>query len=774
MRTVRVETPETATIGGGAFRLLGFRYSRAARGLIGSWSADAIGGDDVAIGDGITVAGFMTGGTVTSVQRKAFRGGARFSLGGTDAGSRLSCSPPASEIPDGGLADTIRYLAVYCGFDSPSISLRADLAINARGMIRGQTCGEAIAFLAQLGGSGVFIDSAGRLVVTPPQTTGTTRDLPVLLESGESLDTDGYATGVTCTLTCRSIAPDPSPDDGSGTLNYWPSASLRETCLSRTFNLPDGSVANVEVCTLEPIGALSKYTLRISGNGIVLEQKTVNEYGTNVRNVVSGGRVNQYWWYGLLSSKISETERRTVGTATYEVTRTSATTRTYDGDQYERLASETVEERDSILDRLPWKIPYRSRTERTYSYGDDMRVTVEARYEYRESDVGAMDLTWKTEQGASQGVREEAVSIPVYQESRPLRAERRTTVVEAGQDGDCLVRITRTTDDDGLAARIELGDALGWNVLAGGIAEKERLLAYLKALPVSATTEVQEHPGSWSIGTNAGGKLVIAGPAVTAEGGGEDSCPYLVLRGEDYLCGVSDYLMPGESGETSGIGGGPGGRPGTVELPELKACSYLTRQGACPLRTVVEGFEASGADAGEYLSVPFVGIAGDGRIWHEVSVCVDDVLTESQATAAAARIAENVLSLRQASRGILKSVTVPLMGGVNPDGYVLSVDHDLGAKTTSITYHPYVASPPESLLLSSVSSVAYGAFAREMVGRAREAPGRVVGMSGNSAVVLIEGRPVSCRTKVQVRAGASVTVYLPPGSTSYGVIREVM
>mgnify|MGYP000888416832 CR=1 FL=1 len=814
-------------------------YRREQRALVGTWKARVLLRETPSMGQGWSIPGIMEGGIVTSADRVGTTEDGRvlWDLAGYDGGFRLMKSPPLPhELTNSSLGGVIREIAGVCGVQA-DVTLAGEIGVDARSLASGQTAGNVLLDLAAIGGGVAFMTPAGALKVAPPRSCGTFPCGGLRLDdvTRRSLDLDGYASGVVVILGRRGKRATGSGDDSPGGWSSefpeeegeTPSGDLTEVSRSgTTFIL--GGVLMWRYRILLPIEALSYYEARLFLPGMGITKTITATYGYDVRSsvVVSGDQEQRVWTWGMTTADSVEVSDQVVsyydaesGASASETVRWSvrqALRRTYDADLTRILSEEVDTQTVATGQAAPADAPPQSsRRERSWIWDDEhgYRGLAETESLWEERDVGMAD-TVRAEGGGpctfTLDGGERYLLLPGHQTTTQVKRVRRRQTDEVFDDeGKCVTRIERETDDNGVADMLARG--LFGNLLDKGNQDAKIAMAWLKSLPQQGSLRVSQMPGSSSLSTEVStltqpGKRIREPGAGTQPGGGTgwtggryvegsfgaDVCPFLL---SDQTCGVLSDPVPAVVQGVAGGGDPSGWTGGGVQTASGAAPSWQsgTSKGKGKSHTArtcpklqgggTPGYEnCSRYKPFRYLAgqtsgnpgIPVIGMAGGGGVWLEKELFVNEDLADDKARIVAQKIAGNLLSVRSVSRGLVETVTVPLDERVHPDGGILAVEHDYGNLRTTITYRPADASPPEYLMLLSTSATAANVFARESVGKGRSAMGQVVDVRPDRAVAVVGGRPVSCTSAVRVRRGDNALVFLPPGSVSNGIIQAVM
>jgi len=805
-----------------------FSYRRELRALIGTWQGKVLlpAGSPPELGGSWTVPGIMENGLVSRADKlgDSEDGRVLWSLSGYDAGFRLMKSPMLPhQIKGSSLGDVLSELAEGCGLKA-DVTLDRDVPVDARHLVSGQTAANAVLDLATLGGAVAYMVQDGTLKIAPPRPCKTYPCKGLNLDDVQArdLDLDGYASGVVVILGRRGDSSGSVDEDedgpGGGYYGTTPSGSLKRVSKRGTTSLPGGTLS-WSYTLLSPINVVESYeaTLFLPGAGI--RKSIVSNYSYDVESSVVrvGDQEQRLWRFCLVEAgSVEDTavdavyyDHATGGLATETVEHVMEyqVRRSYDMDKT-HILKEVVEINSYDPDRRRNDVPYTHKTERAWTWDDDhgYRGLTEREWSYEERDVGEADLvtgsdgnplTWVGSDGQTRYIQ-----LPAYQTTTMIKRERQRQIDEVfDDDGKCVTRIERTTDDNGLADMLERG--LFGDLYDPANSRAGEALAQMKTLLQDGSMRIIQVPGGSSISEEVG---TLSQPGrryrkkTSGEDGGnryidgiwsEETCPFLCSDG---TCGVVESPSAVSAPESSRqrATGWDGSGVETVDGPvhstessesdsedyiEGDPCGYLDN-GKTPGYERCSRYKAfrhlAGSTSGTSPVSPVVGMSGGGSIWTEKELYIDEHLSEDRARSIAQTIADNILSVKKVSRGIVETVTVPLDMRVHPDGGVMAVEHSFDKLRTSISFRPSDTTPPEYLMLLNSGSTAANVYARESIGKGRSAFGRVVDVRPDRALVILGGRPVSCTSSIRIKRGDNALVFLPPGSVSSGVIQAVM
>lgn len=798
-----------------------FLYSCDVRSLVGSWSATVLLSTAPALGDGWSVPGVMEGGILTSAVKKgeAADGRTYWALGGYDAGFKLMTSAPlAHQVQASELGAVIRELIEGCGL-AADVTLERTLDVDARYLVSGDTVANAVLDLALIGGAVACVTADGTVKVAPPRACGEfpTRGLTIDDVESKSLDTDGYASGVIVTLGRRAKSKSSKSTSASSIYNdknTVQTGSLTRESQSGVSSITAGTLS-WSYTMLKPLGVIEEFNaeLWLPGIGVSKVFSSSYEYDVETTLLRTGEKQSRVWKYCLTSASAVESteinatyyDSATGKTATETVKRIAEHTveRSYDVDKT-HILSETSTTKIYDPD-VGMKEPFTSRTQRDWTWEDDSnyRAVLERSWQYSEKDVGQADV-----------VRDPATSKPLTikladgtdsyvllngnQATMQIKSESVTNTEEIfNDDGECVMRIERSTDDDGLNDMLSRG--LFGDLYDAKNTQVKAAMAQLRNLSQSGSMRIQQMPGSSSISTEVETQTMEGDTYkadTTASSGSsykkryvegtfaQEVCPFLCSDG---TCGVISEPAAASVNESSGSLVEDGveyastywNSDGTTTTANKGSkCTKLDSDGGtpnyenCPKYTSLKFMAASTAGSG--AGVPVIGLAGDGAIWTEKEVYIDEELSDNDALILARQIAENILAVKQVSRGIIESVTIPLNVNINPDGGVMGVSHDFGSLRTTLSYRPHDTTPPDYIMLLTTASAALNVFDKANIAKGRSAYGRVVDVRPDRALVILGGRPVSCTSSLSIKRGDNVLVFMPPGSVANGIVQAVM
>jgi hypothetical protein len=759
----------------GGLKILAQSYTRDLSSLAGVWSLTLESGElPFGVGDTITLAG-MAGGLVTSCARGS---NGEWLVSGKDAGILLQKNVPAiDDIAEGGSLAVITALAGLCGLSV--VGSGGLTGFNARSLITANTCAEAIQELCLLSGKIAYIDNAGRLAVVSPGAAVPEYDT-ILSGGGESLNLDGYATGATVIVQRRRES---DAQSAGGVKTVWrgstPSGFLSTESFSGSEVLENGAFS-YEAEIYEPLSIPKRVAYTIQTGSMTKIHEALYEYDTDSFTEIRGDQEYRIFEWALLSEHLTTTVTGSFpasdGTViSLEETITKTTIREYDFDG--RIVSEIEE---SITTRsatgsggmtVPAAPPFDYRIERRYSYSifDDSRVMteVERRYEKKALSrlVPVIDantnqyLTLTMENG------ERYILLPQSEYDDWVLVETTRTVHEIIENGECVVRASAEHTDNGAAYLLEHGYTLPDDLEdpTAGDAEK----AFIALSTRAGYSEVEILPGGSSLGGDRqrvelpGRKKVF----VAREGGleGMDSwywdgqyvpskmCPHY----SSGSCGIADIEVIG--GSLSGT-----------------RCPYRGLNWTGCERAAAALERARGEEENlKLLETPVICTAGSGEVWISREIYIDDIISEEEAETIGNEIAANILTAKGGTRGICRTVNIPLDETIHPDGVITSATHDWKTLQTSVTYR--TDKPvPAILIPDTVSSAAALVADREMTRRQRGYVGRVLTIGDDDVItVMVANRAIRCTTRLRyVAVNDTVLISMPGGSRGFGMVVE--
>jgi len=683
-------------------------------------------------------------------------------LEGFDAGARLMRAlPPVETLSSTADAkDMIIALATHCGVDCTYSG--AALGIAGRAIVAGSTCADAIVELALLCGCVASISNGGVLKVHPPSSG--VQEFDTVLSEGESIDTDGYANKVMVLLHRRVKSR-----KSSGT-SWWegstPSGTLTEEVLSGS--LPGGSYS---MTVYEPIGMPKEEHVTLAESGMTQRHDATYEYAVSAPLEIREG---QEWrvikWALQHSLSVTQTEKTmdafdpatgTLVPVSFSETTTHEVARTVNLDSGrvtgEVITSKTV--RTGEEDANPATFDRRiSRYVEISAFGR-MGLLVETEEGWVRKELGV----YRNVQGANATYEVGGKAYPVGIKSHStigwvLETTTKVTREVYDEAGDCLVRMETTHADEGVP-----------DVLRAGVATPaDSAAAAMARIKNFQTSDVRMtlRPGGTAIPFDVS-VMELPGRRQVFEPPSEDGSD---IQAEKWYVGdglvvpfrvCPHYVRYGKRCRISGITGSMTGD----ECPR-DGRSWKT----CPRAEVALG-RAERSEA-PMARGPVVGTAGTGGIVFLREVSVDQELSDAEASALANTLAENILSVKMAGRGVLRTISVPLDLSIEPGGAIVGVSHDMKGLLSRVTYLDSTKPVPEYALTRSLAMRAMEVFDKEISQTVRYVLGSVIGKDDDSG----DWHVAACDTVLQCASyrnhsvGDTVLVFLPPGATQHGVI----
>ena len=770
----------SSSLNGG--KITAFHYSRSLSELVGSWSAEAVGGTFKA-GNSIDFSGVMKGGIISNAYKDA---DGLWHIEGKDAGVKLMLSiPDISSLPSGNAKTVIQYLATFCGIDLVMNSNGLS-GFNVRSVISGSTCAEAVLELAMLSGYIAFINNDGKLNITAPNTRN---EAPVsdniIDNSGSDIDLDGYATQVLVTLNRHKEVNEVAGDEifYTGTR---PALTPTKVTYSDTF-----SNGHYRIVMLEPFGVTEKAESSFTRDNITFSTSEDHDYTYKAKTV---WRDNQEYvlfaFYERGYTLTTTTEGSYPIDGEQNLTFSETTTETmsrdlsifdavgipedWEGD-IDMVQSETITRtttrtggKTPAEDMPAYSPPYDCRITRTFkrqNFGKGLLCNeVESRYEARQ--VGTISPVKQDGELIPHFLLGSNLAIQTH--SSPEWVEvitYRTYYDRYNDEGECMVSTRSEWSDDGskwLTAHAL--NATGDNDI------DEYQQAYAKFSQQSHGLDISF--GSSFI-SEAWQFLELQGRtknyyADDAEGivlaniddwydNGEyvksNICPH--YNQTERNCNI--YMLPPVSNTTPKSCIYFKGRTGWTHCRRASAVLELARERDTALLDPV----IIGSASVEGNNNPKAGYQRD--------FYVDDIITDAQAQTIANTVAQNILNVKS-TKGIRKTVTVPYDPSILPDGLIVEVSHDWANLQTSVSYRDD-GDIPEFLISKSVAGVASLVSARENSRQNIPRYGSVVSTNGKNALVRIGNSNISCNTKLKnLGAGDIVLVSFPAGNKLRGQI----
>ena len=745
--------------------ILDMEYQRGVRALVGSWSATLVStASPCAVGDAVSLAGIMVGGVCTGLRDNK---NGSWSLEGYDAGAELLRGVPPIEAlsPCAKIKDAILMLAGHCDV-ACSFGGDGDLDVgNALLFVQGASCADAIMDLALLCGCVTYISNNGTLMVQPPGGT-LPSGLDTVLSDSETIDIDGYATKSVVLLHRRY-----KPKEGQSTDWWWegstPSGSLTETTLSG--NMPGGTYS---MTIYEPIGAPKSEHSLVEESGMRQEYNATYEYATSTPLEVRDGQEWRIIKWALRHSTITKSTTKTLDaldpetgalvTVTFSETTTQETTRSVNLDggyvSSETIVSKTVKSDEE--DPNPAAFDKRVTRNVEISGFGQAGLVVETEETWVQKELGA----YRNVQGANATYTVGGKVYPIGIKTHStigwmLETTSRVVREVYDESGACVARLETVHADEGTPDALRSGVVTPAESAAAAMSRiknyqstdiRMSIRPGSSAIPMDVSTvelpgrrqvfEVQPEDGSeifperWYIGDG----LVAPVPV----------CPHFLRMGK--RCRIKDI-----EGTMSGDDCPRGGR-GWKTCPRAEeATGRASRSAEVPMD-----------------HAPVVGTAGSGSICTMREISVDKVLSDSEAEALAETLAGNILAVKAAGRGILRTVTVPLDTSIEPGGAVVGVTHSLKSLTSSVTYRDPTRPAPEYVFTRSSGMAAMEIFDKKISRTGRYTIGEVLGKDSASGDwnVKASNTVLRCASSKKHSVGDAVLVFLPPGSTQHGSI----
>lgn len=729
-------------------RITAFNYSRNLNELIGSWSANAVGGTFKA-GNPITFSGVMSDGIITRAYKDS---SALWHIEGKDAGIKLMKSTPdISTLPKGKAQNVIRYLANYCGI-SLSMAGAGLSGFNVRSAISGSTCAEAILELAMLSGLVTYISNNGQLVITAPNSN-TPSFTNIIDDSGSDIDLDGYATQVLISLTRRKWGKD-EDKPASQVIRYsgtTPSGKPTEERITRTFNYGDGKYT---ITTLQPFDVIQKAETEITENGVTVKTVEEHDYRYKSRKIWRGDQEYVLFAFYDQGYTLTKTAESSFGGSTFKEITTETLTRSmssadpigvpedWDGRlsmvDSEIITRSTVREGGPVpAENMPqYSPPFDSKIVREYHRGNRGKSLLcnETETTYEARQIGSIAPVKVNGELIPHFMLGSNLAIQTHSTPQWVPVKTYRTYYEQYDDeGNCKVSTRSEFCDDG-------SEWLTANALndTGDETLNEYEKAYTKFSQQSRGLEVSigssQIPSAWQ---------------------------YLELQGQTKS--TEDF----ELGDTSAWYNN-GEYVYSPECPhynkQTKQCNVYVLAGknspSCPwLRGTIQwrGCERAIAALNQVkakdtaqIEAPIIGSASirdNATVGYQREIYIDEIITDAQAQTIANTIAANILKVKS-TKGIRKTVVIPYNESYNPNGAIIGVSHDWGSLQTSVTYRES-GDIPEYMISQSVAGIASFVSLRENARQNIPKYGSIVSCSNGYALVKIGNNTVSCTTKLK-------------------------
>jgi hypothetical protein len=772
------------TVNGG--KLLSFSYNRSLNSLVGSWNAEVYGGAFTS-GGAFSLPG-MTGGYITFAQEDDL---GRWRLTGNDAGLALMRStPPTQALSDGDAGDVIRDLAEYCGV---SVTVGNGLTgFNVKSAVTGTTCAEAILELCMLSGYIAYIDNSGSLICT--SATGSTPTLSTIFSDGTQLDLENYATHVTTIVTRRKQT---LKEESGGIKTYYkgstPNDSTKNTTSSGSFNYTDADGENVSgswsLTIIDPLGVVRESERTIKKGDIEVTYEEAHTYDTESKTVWRGDQEFRLFAYsetGYTTTKTTDgSYEGKNGPTSFKEVVTETMSRTFDvfdapfvepdwdGDlnavseeKYSRVTVRTggVELQAGMLPYAPEYDVKRTRKYSRVNFGRGV-LCFETDLKYEKRNVGVLS-----------GVEKNQVPIEVKGSRLALETLRvpkwvliksfRTMYEQYKDNGEVEVSSRTEWSDNGSAWLIANKFAE-----SGGEETDAYQESYAKFSDASEPMEISvgsganlstsiwqylELPGRQKYYTEAEDSTPIDSESWYQNGGYVPSkiCPHYTPQG--YKCEISDI---------DAIGGFSG-----------EKCPYRGRgwQSCVRARAALE--EARQNEDRPLIEPPVIGmasIASTPPCSYQREFYIDDIISESQAQSIANTVASNILSVK-GSKGLRRTVVIPLDISIQPNGTIATVSHDWKGMNTTLSLR-ITGTVPSFAIPSSAAGVADGIADRNAGRNTRPRVGTVTSIDDTTGdvYVTVGSATYICTTRlVNIGVGDSVLMTMVAGNTMRGHITD--
>ena len=274
-------------------KISAFNYSRSLNELVGSWSAQAAGGNFIA-GSSISFNNVMSNGIISKAYKDS---SGLWHIEGRDAGIKLMRSiPDISELPEGNAKTVINYLANFCGI-ALNMTSNGLSGFNVRSVISGSTCAEAILELAMLSGYIAFIDNNGALNVVQPANRDNEPVFDIVIDdSGSDIDLEGYATQVLVNVTRRKEENN-SDDEEEHTYYTGTTPSRSPTRDTKQDFFTNGSYS---ITTLNPFGVTEEAECTVNYDNISISTSENHEYDYESKVIWRGNQ--EYVLFAFIES----------------------------------------------------------------------------------------------------------------------------------------------------------------------------------------------------------------------------------------------------------------------------------------------------------------------------------------------------------------------------------------------------------------------------------------------------------------------------------------
>jgi hypothetical protein len=781
MKTLDYSLPQS--VGGG--KLLSFTYSRSLNDLMGTWSAEVSGGSFTS-GNAFSVSG-MTGGYISFAMQDNV---GRWHLSGYDAGVSLMRSTPyTGDLANGGAGAVIRDLANYCGM---TVSVGEGLTgFNAKSIVSGTSCAEAILELCLLSGYIAHISNNGTLICSTP--SGALPSLTTIFSDGTSLDLGDYATHVTTVVTRRKETLRQS--SGGGKTYYigsTPGGTTSTQMKSGTFSYTDQDGTSVSgswsITMILPINVMQESVRTITRGNLTITHHEYHAYDIKTKTVWRGDMEYRLWAF-------AETD--------YSITKT--TTGFYEGKNGPANFAESTEEvmaRDFDIFDAPFVEPdwegnldlvskesYTRSTTRTggmqlesdmppYSPPHDSYRT----RQYKRTDFGLGVLCIETESiyenrsiGKISAI--DANGIPVkymnhYVGIGTMEAAKwvevityRTMYEKYKNNGECEVSSSTEWSDNGSKWLFdnhyyETGDATmdkyqesyakfsslvnATEVSFGGSGLSSSVWQYMEMEGRQRVYKENED----SVPTNSENWYQNGGyvPAKI--------CPHYEAGG--YKCSISGINAVGNfAGEK---------------------CPYRGRGWQSCIRARAALEEARTNEDQPLIEAPVVGMASTSAsppCSYQRDFYIDDIISTAQAQTIANQAAQNILTVK-GTKGLRRGIVIPLDITIEPNGVITSVSHDWKAMQTTLSYK-ISGTVPSFMIPSSAAGIADGVSGRNAGRSTRPRVGTVTSVDGTTGDVYVTVGSVTyiCTTRlINIGVGDSVLLTMVSGNSMRGHITD--
>jgi hypothetical protein len=778
-------------------KLLSFTYSRTLNNIMGSWSAEIQGGTFTS-GQQFSING-MTGGYISFAMKDEI---GVWRLSGYDAGICLMKTTPYNgELATGGAGAVIQDLASYCGID---VSVGGGLGgFDIRSVVSGTTCAEAILELCMLSGYIAYINNAGDLVCTVPSST--LPDLDVIFDDGTQLDLENYATHVTTIVTRRKLTiaeeveqeEEEDPEDpGGGPTWYYkgstPSDDLEDETSSGSYSYTEQDNTQVScswsITTIMPLGVIKQSTRTMTRGTIIVSFQELHEYDVQSKTVWRGSREYRLFAYTEIAYTTTKTTTGTYeganGTTNFEEITTETMERTFDifdaifvnpdwkGDldmvakeEYKRM---TIREGGEDLQEgmTPYAPDYDSIVTKEYkrmNFGRGVLcMETESRFELRDVgrisgvDIDGVPAKYLTVYpiGLPSHISPEWVEILTY----------RTTYEGYKKNGEPEIATSSQWSDNGSKwlfdrGYVETGDA-SLDVYQESYAKFTQMTESMDvSLGSGSSTSVWNYlelPGRQKVKTESQSQssdVPINSEDWYQDGGYAVSkyCPH--YEEEDKTCAINGINAIGDF--------------------EGSSCPYLGRgwQSCVRARAALE--EARQNEDRPLIEAPIVGSAstsGGVACSYQREFYIDNIITNPAAQSIANTAAQNILNVK-GTKGLRRTIVIPLDISLVPNGTITSVSHDWKSMKTTVSFR-ISGTVPSFMVPSSAAGVADGISGRNAGRSTRPRVGTITAInSAGDVFVSVGSVTYVCSTRlVNLGVGDSVLITMVSGNSMRGHI----